>query len=141
MRDMEVALVTGAGHNGPIGTYANGTFHIDGITTETPGSNARSILFQTWDGSAQHNVLTIGNAFLSGTNIRDNGGLYLQSGSNTFGGTGSGTYSHSLGITPTWCGVTDNTGSSTMTVGVASYGSSSVVVTCGAAHLFKAIVV
>lgn len=60
---------------GPIITYHSGSnTHVDGIQTETPASSGRSILFQTWDGSAQHNAFSIGSAATVGAAyVADNG--------------------------------------------------------------------
>lgn len=58
-----------------------------------------------------------------------------------FSGTGSGTASHGAGTTPAWVGITDSQSSATMTVGAASYGATTVVVTTGASHTWKGVAI
>lgn len=93
-----------------------------------------------------------GAVYFDGGNFRSTGtgGVFLKminfiTGTNAinsisfFSGTGSGTFSHGLGLTPLWVGITDSQSGSSMTVGVASYGSTTCVVTAGASHTWKGI--
>ena len=72
-----------------------------------------------------------GNITISGLLLETSGRHFHPSG--FFNGTGAGTFSHGLGVTPQWVGITEDVVNSTMTVGVDTLGSSTVHVNVGVA--------
>lgn len=64
--------------------------------------------------------------------------MYLA-GASFFSGTGDGVFSHGLGVTPEWVGLTDSASGSTQTVGAASYTSTQVTISTGAGHAWKGV--
>lgn len=58
-----------------------------------------------------------------------------------FSGSGAGTFSHGLGTTPSWVGITENVSNATMTVGVDSIGSTTVHVNTGTSSAWIGIAI
>lgn len=110
-------------HNNGTGNYAfaagaSGAVYFDGGNLRSTGS---------------------GNLYLKSVNFLNSG--VNVSAMSFFSGTGSGTVSHGLGLTPQWVGITDSLAGSSMTVGVASIGSTSCTITAGMAHTWKGIAI
>lgn len=83
---------------------------------------------------AANGDLHIGGLFAKNTGVAFTGISF-------FSGTGAGTFSHGLGTTPLWVGITDSQGSSTMTVGVDTIGSTTCHVNTGASHTWRGVAV
>lgn len=113
--------------------HVTGTAPTQFYLLETPQSagNAMSFGARVFDGSATHDVVIV-NA-----NGTLNGSVKVS----YFSGTGSGSFSHGLGQTPSWVGITDSQSGSSMTVGATAYGSSTVTINTGASHTWKGIAI
>lgn len=138
----------------------SGTFKSDGGTFLTNGAGFLTAVAYSATGLHNNGIgnyafaaaASNGAVYFDGGNFRSTGAgtVFLKAisfitGSNTinsisfFSGTGSGTFSHGLGITPLWVGITDNASGSSQTEGAASYGSTTVVITTGSGHAWKGI--
>lgn len=109
--------------------------HVALVPTETSSAECGTSLGYTDAGGTYHEQISIDST--AGIKYIPTGARYAPVA--FFSGTGAGTFNHSLGATPSWVGITDSQSGSTMTVGVDTYGSTTVHVNTGAGHTWVGV--
>lgn len=116
-------------------TTVGGKKHTALIPTEGDGTERGTSLGYTDASGTYHE--TIGIDSTAGLKFLQTGARYAPV--SFFSGSGTGTFNHGLGATPSWVGITCSQGGSSMTVGVDVIGSTTVHVVAGAAFSWNGV--